>query len=1042
MNIEGRHFLQQALQSLKQGQWAQAEEAGRKAVQSMPTSADARHILAVALHQQKHTPEAIALIGEAVRLDPKNPSRHNDLGEILRESGNIAEAEAAYREAIRLDPDFAMSHNNLGICLHQQGRHEDARASYARAIAIDAGYEEAHLNLGSSWMDAAVYAEAEIPLRAVIRTNPRNLRALQLLALCCLRQSQAEDAIRFYRMAAMLAPDSVETKVGLAKACSATERHDEAVDILQQVLKLEPGKEEHYFHLAEVLKAAGRPAEALPQLQQALVLRPQSHEIANNLGNLLRTLGRMEEAEQILRQAIQWKPTYSPLHNNLGMICIETGRVGEAFDCFTEALRLKPESVEALGNLANTYRHLGDFDTAKSYYAKALAIRPDYPSARFSYAVAQLGSGDFKEGWENYRYRQGALKEVHERFMQQPLPENLKGIRLYIAYDQGIGDEIFFLRFAEELKRRGAWIIYRSYPKIASLLSRLPFIDMQVGAEEPKPDSYDQTIWVSDLAFAIGMENDTPPPESIRLRATPGARRTIAQRLAGIGDGPYLGLTWRAGTARDVATPWRALYKEVTLEMLATALRGYSGRILVLQRNPKPGEIELLEQLSGCRVHDCSDLNENLEQMLALLDELNEHVCVSNTNVHLRAALGKPSRVLIPNPPDWRWMASGKSPWFPDSPTYRQAKDGDWMAVLEQLRADLILADSTDDAANRAPSGQDAQARLRRIVWLTMDAPEYVSGELVSRLASTRYRALIPARELSRRGWNVRVMAFAEAELLGPDFSADTVVISKTIDPAALKVIRLAQKNGARLILDMCDSHFDNPEIGAYHKKLCEISNAVVASTPEMARVIKQESGRDAVVIGDPYEGKRGRPKCDPATPKVKLLWFGHISNLDALAQMIPELRELVSDEIVFQIEIVTQITPAVEEMFGMDSDLNGEGIELELTPWTMENNAKAIQRCDFVIIPTLKIQKILVKSTNRVVESLWGGRFVLAGDIPAYQAFKEWAWIDDDIKAGIAWALVHRSEIPDRISAAQNYISQYYSSEVISQQWGEVFET
>lgn len=1042
MITEGQRYLQQSLQLLQQGQWAQAEEAGRKAVRLLPTSADARHILAVVLLQQKRAQEAIPLIDEAVRLDPKNPSRYNDLGEILRESGKIPEADAAYREAIRLDPRYAMSHNNLGICLHQQGRHEDARASYAKAISIDAGYEEAHLNLGSSWVDAAAYAEAEVPLRAAIRANPRNLRALQLLALCCLKQSQAEDAIRFYRMASMLAPDSVEIKVGLAKACSAVERHDEAVDLLQQVLTQEPSKEEHYFQLAEVLKAAGRPTEALPQLQRALVLRPKSHEIANNLGNLLRTLGRMEEAEQVLRQAIQWKPTYSPLYNNLGMICIETGRVGEAFDCFTEALRLKPESVEALGNLANTYRHLGDLDTAKACYAKALAIRPDYPSARFSYAVAQLGSGDFKEGWANYRYRQGALKEVPERFIGQPLPRDLSGKRLYIAYDQGIGDEIFFLRFAEELKRRGAWIIYRSFPKIASLLSRLPFIDMQVGAEEPKPDSYDQTVWVSDLAFAVGMENDTPPPESIRLRATPGARRVIAQRLAAIGDGPYLGLTWRAGTARDVATPWRALYKEVTLEMLATALRGYTGRILVLQRNPKPGEIELLERLSGCRVHDCSDLNENLEQMLALLDELNEHACVSNTNVHLRAALGKLSRVLIPNPPDWRWMASGESPWFPGCPTYRQTKDGDWTAALEQLRADLMLADKAEAGSNGEPGSADTQVRSRRIAWLTMDAPEYVSGGVVSRLASTRYRALIPARELNRRGWGARVTTFAEAELLGPDFSADTVVISKTTDPATLKVIRQAQKNGARLVLDMCDSHFDNPEVGAYHKKLCEISDAIVASTPEMARVIKQESGKDAVVIGDPYEGKRGNPKCDPVMSKVKLLWFGHTSNLDALVQTIPKLRDLVSGKVSFLIEIVTQIKPSVEEVFGVHSDLNGHGVELKLTPWTIENNAEAIQRCDFVIIPTLQKQKILVKSTNRVVESLWGGRFVLAGNIPAYQAFKEWAWIDDDIIAGIAWALAHRDEIPGRISAAQNYISQYYSPEVISQQWGNVFET
>lgn len=43
-----------------------------------------------------------------------------------------------------------------------------------------------------------------------------------------------------------------------------------------------------------------------------------------------------------------------------------------------------------------------------------------------------------------------------------------------------------------------------------------------------------------------------------------------------------------------------------------------------------------------------------------------------HTNVHLRAAAGGASRVLVPNPAEFRWMAAGSlSPWFPDSKVYR-----------------------------------------------------------------------------------------------------------------------------------------------------------------------------------------------------------------------------------------------------------------------------------------------------------------------------------------------------------------------------------
>ena len=49
--------------------------------------------------------------------------------------------------------------------------------------------------------------------------------------------------------------------------------------------------------------------------------------------------------------------------------------------------------------------------------------------------------------------------------------------------------------------------------------------------------------------------------------------------------------------------------------------------------------------------------------------------------------------------------------------------------------------------------------------------------------------------------------------------------------------------------------------------------------------------------------------------------------------------------------------------------------------------------------------------------------------------------WIGEDMKEGIEWALAHRDEIPERIAAAQKYISQYYSPEVIGQQWEKIFE-
>jgi hypothetical protein len=91
-------------------------------------------------------------------------------------------------------------------------------------------------------------------------------------------------------------------------------------------------------------------------------------------------------------------------------------------------------------------------------------------------------------------------------------------------------------------------------------------------------------------------------------------------------------------------------------------------------------------------VADFTALNDDLEQMLALMSLIDEYVGVSNTNVHLRALANRPTRVLVPCPAEWRWMAAGASPWFPGSGVYRQTPDSRWEDALGALRRDLLRA--------------------------------------------------------------------------------------------------------------------------------------------------------------------------------------------------------------------------------------------------------------------------------------------------------------------------------------------------------------
>ncbi|MEP7069688.1 MAG: tetratricopeptide repeat protein [Usitatibacter sp.] len=422
----------------------------------------------------------------------------------------------------------------------------------------------------------------------------------------------------------------------------------------------------------------GRIDEAQRAYREILAREP-GHAVATHyLGLIEWQRGDAAKGEALMRASIGANATIPDFHNNLGLLLRDTQRAEEALVCFRAALAANPAWFEAYNNLGLALEAMCRWEEAAEAYREAIAGEPRFAAARQNLARLLIRGGDFAAGWSEYRWRLFAqgLATAPPDEATRPLPACLAGRSFALVEEQGIGDVLFFLRFAAELARRGARLAFGGGTRLFPLLARTGLFALGMEPESARLPEV-EVVQIGDLPWLLGMKGAVDAPTPLALAPEPDRLARLDQKLLALGPHPWVALTWRAGV--ESAGPSKTQLKEVDLDTLGAFLQGRAATWISVQRFPRGGERERLESVLEAPVHDFSAANDDLEEMLALMSLVDDYVGVSNANTHLRAGTGKPMQVLVAHPPEWRWGVEGdRSVWFPWATVFRQGRDGGW----------------------------------------------------------------------------------------------------------------------------------------------------------------------------------------------------------------------------------------------------------------------------------------------------------------------------------------------------------------------------
>jgi hypothetical protein len=441
---------------------------------------------------------------------------------------------------------------------------------------------------------------------------------------------------------------------------------------------------------------AGAWAAAIATYRALVARAPEDGAAHRALGDALRLQGEAEAAVPLLRRALELLAGRAELLAGVRLGLAEAlvlaaagekqpGELAEAAGLARAVLAEGGGDASVLVRLAFVLHRAGDVAAAERCYAAALVQDPERPDARLFLAMLRLVRGDFAGGLPDYEWRRrvpaaGASAATMQRgALPAPwiAPARLDGVTVRAVVEQGHGDTLQFCRYLNLLAGRGARVELAAPGQagLVPLLRGMKAVAAVVEAADsaPRPDV---VVPLLSLPLAFGTELASIPAE-VPYLAVPPERRAAWRARLGAGDGRRrVGVVW-SGNPDHAGDRLRS----IPLARFRRLLDRPGIAFHVLADRLRDGEREELGALAA--VHEgLADYADTA----ALVEMMDLVVAVDTSVAHLAGALGRPTWILLPSQPDWRWLLGrADSPWYPTARLFRQQEPGDWDSVLSRV---------------------------------------------------------------------------------------------------------------------------------------------------------------------------------------------------------------------------------------------------------------------------------------------------------------------------------------------------------------------
>lgn len=477
-------------------------------------------------------------------------------------------------------------------------------------------------------------------------------------------------------------PDDLERLIQQGALLRQMQKPHQALACYNQVLNFHPTHIESLVHCGDIFYELDNIDFANAHYGFALKLQPTCQPALYGQALCLNRLKKYNEALAVIEQLIKINPDHFPSLLCKASLLHATKQYEAAVKLYEQLTELVHDDPLLYCNLANLHLDLMDLQSAHDYYQRALGLEPQNHNVRWNAALFYLLLGEYKTGW--HLYESGKFSQHAPRGKQKTYPQPewtgelaITGKRILLYAEQGLGDTLQFVRFIPQLLAQGASVIL-AVPQCLRRLLSYCFPSVEIIDTEEKPQEFDYHCSLLSLPFTLGTELKTIPCLTPYLFAEP--EKTV--KFEGYAPNALrVGLVWSGSNTHNNDDQ-----RSIPVQLLEPLLH-LNASFHCLQNEIRTQDLVALDSLNNIHVYT-NDLHD-FTDTAALLATMDIVISVDTSVAHLAGAMHKPLCLLLPSPPDFRWLlARDDSPWYPTATLFRNHAQ-DWTQVIQLVKEHL-----------------------------------------------------------------------------------------------------------------------------------------------------------------------------------------------------------------------------------------------------------------------------------------------------------------------------------------------------------------